>query len=94
MRRWLAAVGAVGLAALAPAADPALAERLHPDLPYRAGEVVWAARYEMARTADDVLFRRLRAGALNTAATAAMRPRVEALLRAEGVRSAPPSHPA
>ncbi|QDU23897.1 glycerol-3-phosphate dehydrogenase/oxidase [Urbifossiella limnaea] len=61
--------------------DAALRERLHPDLPYRAGEVLWAARHEMARTADDVLFRRLRAGALNAAATAAMRPRVEALLR-------------
>jgi glycerol-3-phosphate dehydrogenase len=63
--------------------DAALAERLHPDLPYRAGEVLWAARHELARTADDVLFRRLRAGALNTAATAAVRPRVEALLRGE-----------
>jgi glycerol-3-phosphate dehydrogenase len=63
--------------------SPALAERLHPDLPYRAGEVVWAARHEMARTPDDVLFRRLRAGALNAAATAAMRPRAAELLRAE-----------
>ncbi len=63
--------------------DPALSDRLHPDLPYRAGEVVWAARHEMARTPDDVLFRRLRAGALNAAATEAMRPRVEQLLAAE-----------
>ncbi len=69
--------------------EPALSERLHPDLPYRAGEVVWAARHEMARTADDVLFRRLRAGALNAAATAAIRPRVEALLRAERRAPAP-----
>ncbi|MBN9517935.1 glycerol-3-phosphate dehydrogenase/oxidase [bacterium] len=63
--------------------DPALADRLHPDLPYRAGEVVWAARHEMARTPDDVLFRRLRAGALNAAATEAMRPRAEQLLAVE-----------
>jgi len=71
--------------------DAALSERLHPDLPYRAGEVLWAARHEMARTADDVLYRRLRAGALNAAATAAMRPRVEALLGGE--RPASPSRP-
>jgi glycerol-3-phosphate dehydrogenase len=38
-----------------------LAERLHPRLPYRRAEVVWAARHEMARTVDDVLSRRTRA---------------------------------
>lgn len=40
--------------------DPALAEPLHPRLPVRRGEVVWAAREEMARTVDDVLARRVR----------------------------------
>src|SRR6201999_3666325 len=35
-------------------ADPALAEILHPALPYTAAEVVWAAREEMARTVEDV----------------------------------------
>ncbi len=34
---------------------------LHPDLPYQCGEVVWAVRYEMARTVEDVLARRTRA---------------------------------
>lgn len=29
-------------------------------LPYKIGEVIWAARYEMARTVEDVLARRLR----------------------------------
>lgn len=38
--------------------DPELAERLHPRLPYRAVQVVWAARHEMARTVEDVLARR------------------------------------
>jgi glycerol-3-phosphate dehydrogenase len=39
---------------------PALAEPLHPDLPARKVEVVWAARREMARTVEDVLARRTR----------------------------------
>ncbi|MCI0355797.1 MAG: FAD-dependent oxidoreductase, partial [Acidobacteria bacterium] len=43
--------------------------RLHPDLPYRSGEVVWAVRYEMARTVEDVLARRTRALFLNARAS-------------------------
>ena len=35
--------------------SPALAAQLHPDLPYIAAEVVWAARAEMARSVEDVL---------------------------------------
>jgi glycerol-3-phosphate dehydrogenase len=42
-------------------ADPELAQLLHPRLPYRAAEVIWAARAEMARTVEDVLARRTRA---------------------------------
>ena len=34
---------------------------LHPRLPFRLREVVWAARYEMARSVEDVLARRTRA---------------------------------
>ncbi len=41
--------------------SPALAKRLHPRLPYRAVEVIWAARHEMAQTIEDVLARRTRA---------------------------------
>jgi glycerol-3-phosphate dehydrogenase len=41
--------------------DPGLAAPLHPRLPYRLREVVWAARQEMARTVEDVLARRTRA---------------------------------
>lgn len=58
-------------------------ERLHPNLPYRAGEVVWAARHELARTVEDVLARRTRALLLDAAASAAAAPRVAALLAAE-----------
>ena len=36
-------------------------EPLHPRLPYLRGEVIWAARSEMARTVEDVLSRRTRA---------------------------------
>ncbi len=41
--------------------SPTLATRLHPRLPYRAAEVIWAARHEMAQTIEDVLARRTRA---------------------------------
>jgi len=48
--------------------EPPLGEWLHPDLPYRWVEVVWAARHEMARTVEDVLSRRTRALPLNAGA--------------------------
>ena len=51
--------------------QPALAEQLHPDLPYVAAEVVWAVRVEMARKVEDVLARRLRALFLNAKAAVA-----------------------
>jgi glycerol-3-phosphate dehydrogenase len=57
--------------------------RLHPDLPYIAAEVVWAARAEMARTVEDVLARHTRALFLNAAAAKAMAEPVARLLAAE-----------
>ena len=42
------------------AGDPSLAEPLVPTLPYQRAEALYAARYEMARTVDDVLARRTR----------------------------------
>jgi glycerol-3-phosphate dehydrogenase len=60
--------------------DPALAEPLHPALPYVAAEVVWAVREEMARRLEDVLARRLRALFLNAAAAVQMAPTVAALM--------------
>lgn len=62
---------------------PALAVQLHPDLPYIAAEVVWAARAEMARSVEDVLARRTRALFLNANAAIAMAEPVAKLLAAE-----------
>ncbi|QXD16109.1 glycerol-3-phosphate dehydrogenase/oxidase [Rhodocaloribacter litoris] len=53
---------------------------LHPRLPYRRGEVVWAARHEMARTVEDVLARRTRALLLDARASIEAAPTVAALL--------------
>ena len=40
---------------------PELGEKLHENLPFLKGEVLWAVRHEMARTVEDVLARRVRA---------------------------------
>ncbi|MDQ2834471.1 MAG: glycerol-3-phosphate dehydrogenase/oxidase [Acidobacteriota bacterium] len=63
--------------------NPALAEVLHPDLPYIAAEIVWAARHEMSRTLDDALARRTRALLLNARAAVDIAPAVAALLARE-----------
>jgi glycerol-3-phosphate dehydrogenase len=65
------------------AADPALASRLHPELPYIAAEVVWAAREEMARSIEDVLARRTRALFLNAHAAMQMAEPVAKLMASE-----------
>ena len=65
------------------AQDKALAEPLHPALPYIGAEVVWAARNEMARTVEDILARRTRALFLNANAAIAMAEPVARLLAAE-----------
>jgi glycerol-3-phosphate dehydrogenase len=49
-------------------AEPGLAEKLHPALPYLKAEVIWSVRQEMARTVEDVLARRTRALFLNARA--------------------------
>jgi glycerol-3-phosphate dehydrogenase len=64
-------------------------EHLHTGLPYRAGEVVWSARFEMARTVDDYLSRRSRATFLNAQAAMEMAPRVARLLADELKRDEP-----
>ncbi len=56
---------------------------LHPALPYSGAEVVWAARFEMARTVEDVLARRTRALFLEARAAIEMAPRVAGLLARE-----------
>ncbi|MCX8070877.1 MAG: glycerol-3-phosphate dehydrogenase/oxidase [Candidatus Binatia bacterium] len=64
-------------------AAPELGEFLHPALPYRAVQVVWAVRHEFARTVEDVLSRRLRATFLNARAAMAMAPTVARLMAKE-----------
>ena len=63
-------------------------EPLHPRLPYRAGEVRWAVRHEMARTLEDVLSRRLRALLLDARASIEMSPRVARIMAEELGRDA------
>jgi glycerol-3-phosphate dehydrogenase len=65
------------------AADPALAEKIHPKLPYIKAEVVWAVREEMARTVEDVLSRRTRALLLGAHASIEAAPLVAELMAAE-----------
>ena len=65
------------------AQDPSLDALLHPRLPYRKREVIWAARYEMARTVEDVLARRTRALFLDARAAIEAAPAVACLLAKE-----------
>lgn len=60
-----------------------LAELIHPDLPYRCVEILWALRHEMARTLSDVLSRRLRALVLDARAAMAAAPRVAGIMARE-----------
>ena len=68
--------------------EPALGEPLHAALPTIGAEVVWAARFEMARTVEDVLARRARALFLNARAAIEMAPRTADLLARELGRDA------
>jgi glycerol-3-phosphate dehydrogenase len=61
-------------------ADPTMGEPLVPGLPYLRAEGRYAARYEMARSLDDVLSRRTRARLLARDATAAVAEQVAALV--------------
>lgn len=56
---------------------------LHPCLPYVEAEVRWAARYELARTVEDILARRTRSLFLNAIASIEAAPRVAAILADE-----------
>ncbi|RTR30716.1 glycerol-3-phosphate dehydrogenase/oxidase [Deinococcus radiophilus] len=62
---------------------PGAQTQLHPALPYTEAEVRWAARAESARTAEDVLARRLRAQLLDARASLDMAPRVAQILAEE-----------
>lgn len=62
---------------------PEWSERLDPALPYYAGQVIWATRYEMARTIEDALARRTRALFLDAAASVRSAPRVASMMARE-----------
>lgn len=69
------------------AEDSNLDALLHPRLPFRAREVVWSVRNEMARTVEDVLARRTRALFLDARAAIEAAPVVASLLAKELNRS-------
>jgi glycerol-3-phosphate dehydrogenase len=62
---------------------PELAEPLVEGLPYLRAEALFAARYEMARSLDDILSRRTRARLLARDASAAVAGQVAALVADE-----------
>lgn len=63
--------------------EPELKEKLHPDHEFTMAEVVWAIRYEMARTVDDILARRVRLLFLDARAAIASSEKVARLLAKE-----------
>lgn len=63
--------------------QPNLGEKIHKDLDYLKVEVVWAARYEMARTIEDVLARRVRVLFLDAKKSIEMAPIVAEILAEE-----------
>jgi len=71
------------------AADPELARPLDSQLPYRAVDVLWSARCELARTVEDVLARRTRALFLDAQAAARAAPSVARILATELHKDAP-----
>jgi glycerol-3-phosphate dehydrogenase len=62
---------------------PELAGKLHERLPYLKAEVVWAVRYEMARSVEDVLARRTRALFLDARAAVEAAPIVASIMASE-----------
>ncbi len=64
-------------------ADAQRQELIHPALPALCGEVVWAVRFEAARTIDDFLARRTRSLFLNARAAMEAAPKVASLMAAE-----------
>lgn len=63
--------------------NPSWAEKIHPRLPYIKAEVIWGIRYEMARTVEDILARRVRALFLDARAAIDAAPLVAELIASE-----------
>jgi glycerol-3-phosphate dehydrogenase len=62
---------------------PELKEKVHPDLPARKAQVVWAARHEMARSVEDVLARRTRSLLMDAQASIEAAPETASLMADE-----------
>lgn len=62
---------------------PELGEKLHKRLAYTKAEIIWAIRYEMARTVEDILARRVRALFLDARAAIEIAPIVATMLAKE-----------
>ncbi len=65
------------------AENPSMKYKLHKNLPYCVAEVVWAARYEMAQTVEEVLARRLRALFIDANAAVEIAPQVAEIMAQE-----------
>jgi glycerol-3-phosphate dehydrogenase len=63
--------------------NPSYAEKLHSKLSIYSGEVIWAVRYEMARTLEDFLFRRTRAILIDAISSIEIAPKVAGLMAKE-----------
>ena len=63
--------------------NPQFLSKLHPDMPYLVGEVIWATRNEMAVTVEDFLARRIRALLLDAKKSIEMAPKVAELMACE-----------
>lgn len=63
--------------------NPALREKIHPELPYLKAEMVWAVRHEMCRGVEDALSRRTRALLINARAALEAAEATARLLAAE-----------
>jgi glycerol-3-phosphate dehydrogenase len=60
-----------------------LSEKIHENLPYTAGEIVWAVKHELCMTVEDALSRRTRALLLDAAAAIEAAPVVAKLMAGE-----------
>jgi glycerol-3-phosphate dehydrogenase len=69
-------------------AEPDRRALLHPRLPYRRGQISWAARHEMARTLEDALARRTRCLLLDARASIVAAPAAAELMARELGRDA------
>jgi len=63
--------------------QPELNEKLHPNFPHTAAEVVWSLRNELAETVEDILSRRLRMLFIDANAAVEMSARVAAIIAKE-----------